>query len=80
MEPGFMLERGGGPRDLQVRWVEGEPIPRLFFAGVKLEGREPMPVTTFRCVRRLWVSRVVREAGCVSSWTIGPRQRRELTS
>ena len=49
MEPGFMLERGGGPRDQQVRWVEGEPIPRLFFSGVKLEGREPMPVTTFRC-------------------------------
>jgi len=49
MEPGFMLERGGGPRDQQVRWVEGEPVPRLFFSGVKLEGREPMPVTTFRC-------------------------------
>ena len=49
MEPGFMLERGGGPHDQQVRWVEGEPTPRLFFSGVKLEGREPMSVTTFRC-------------------------------
>jgi hypothetical protein len=27
MEPGFMLERGDGPLDLQVRWVEGEPTP-----------------------------------------------------
>ena len=26
MESGFMIERGGGPRDQQVRWVEGEPI------------------------------------------------------
>jgi uncharacterized protein DUF6487 len=51
MEPGFMLERGGGPHDQQVRWVEGEPTPRLFFSGVKLERREPMPVTTFRCDR-----------------------------
>ena len=44
-----MIERGGGPRDQQVRWVEGEPIPRFWFHGVKLEGREPVPVTTFRC-------------------------------
>ena len=49
MEPGFMLERGGGPRDQQVRWVEGEPVARWFFSGVKLEGREALPVTTFRC-------------------------------
>jgi hypothetical protein len=51
MEPGFMLERGHGPSDQQVRWVEGEPTPRLFFSGVKLGGRHPMPVTTFRCDR-----------------------------
>ena len=50
MESGFMIERGGGPRDRQVRWVEGEPISHSsFFPGVHLEGREPMPVTTYRC-------------------------------
>jgi hypothetical protein len=32
-----------------VRWVEGEPIAHLLFSGVKLEGREPVPVTTYRC-------------------------------
>jgi hypothetical protein len=45
----FMIERGGGPRDRQVRWVEGEPIQRSFFPGVELEGREPMPVRIYRC-------------------------------
>jgi hypothetical protein len=49
MESGFMIERGGGPRDRQVRWVEGEPIPTLWFAGVKIQDQEPIPVTTYRC-------------------------------
>lgn len=49
MESGFMIERRGGAVDQQVRWVEGEPVPRFFFSGVRLEGREPMPVTTYRC-------------------------------
>ena len=49
MESGFMIEREGGPNDQQVRWVEGEPIPQFWFHGVKLEGREPIPVTTYRC-------------------------------
>ena len=49
MESGFMIERGGGPADQQVRWVEGAPIPRFWLHGVNLGGREPIPVTTFRC-------------------------------
>jgi len=49
MENGFMIERGYGPGEQQVRWVEGEPIPRFWSRGVNLEGREPLPVTTFRC-------------------------------
>ena len=49
MEPGFMADRAGGATDLQARWVEGEPIPRFFFDGVKMRGREPVPVSTYRC-------------------------------
>jgi hypothetical protein len=49
MESGFMLDRGAGPIDVQARWLEGAPTPRFFFDGVKMGGREPMPVTTYRC-------------------------------
>ena len=49
MEPGFMIERGGGPRDQQVKWVEGEPMSRFWFGGVKVQDQTPMPVTTYRC-------------------------------
>ena len=49
MENGFMIEHGYGPGEQQVRWVEGKPIPRFWSRGVNLEGREPLPVTTFRC-------------------------------
>ena len=51
METGFMIERSGGPGDRQVRWVEGEPIPRAWFSGVNTEGQKPIPVTTYRCER-----------------------------
>jgi len=43
MESAFMIERGGGPRDRQVRWVEGEPIPTFWFAGVKIAIRSRSP-------------------------------------
>jgi hypothetical protein len=49
METGFLIERAGGNSDRQVRWVDGEPTPESWFSGVKLEGREPARVTTFRC-------------------------------
>jgi hypothetical protein len=49
MESGFMVDRAGIGSDLQGRWVEGDPIPRFFFDGVKMQGREPLPVRTYRC-------------------------------
>jgi hypothetical protein len=49
MESGFMVDRAGGAANLQAKWVEGEPTPRFWFHGVKMQGREPIPVTTFRC-------------------------------
>ena len=49
MEPGLMLDRKDWASDLQVRWVGGEPTPKTFFGGMSLKGREPLPVTTYRC-------------------------------
>ena len=49
MASGFMADRTIFDTDLQARWVEGDPIPRFFFDGVKIQGRDPIPVTTYRC-------------------------------
>ena len=49
MEEGFILDNAHGGR-LQSEWVEGEP-ERSVWTGIKLKGREHLPVTTFRCSR-----------------------------
>jgi hypothetical protein len=51
MESGFMLDRAPGGANLQSKWLEGPPTPSFFLPGgrVKMQGREPVPVTTFRC-------------------------------
>jgi hypothetical protein len=50
MEPGFILDRApGAGAKLQAKWVEGPPTPSFWAGRVKLEGREPVPITTFRC-------------------------------
>ena len=49
MEPGLMLDAKDWASDLQARWVAGEPTPKAFFGGMNLKGREPLPVTTYRC-------------------------------
>jgi hypothetical protein len=49
MEQGLMLDRKDGGSDLQARWVRGEPTPRTFWGNVRLKGRKPLPVTTYRC-------------------------------
>ena len=48
MEPGLMLDRKEAS-DLQARGVGGEPTPQTFFGNIRLKGREPLPVTTYRC-------------------------------
>ena len=51
MEPGFLVDHThGGMQD--SRWVEGLP-ERSIWTGLKLRGRKPVPVTTFRC-RKCW--------------------------
>jgi hypothetical protein len=50
MEPGFMLDRKDNwDSGLQASWVDGEPTPKTSFGRMNLEGRERMPVTTYRC-------------------------------
>ncbi len=49
MEEGFVLDQTYGA-NVQATWVEG-PATRSFWTGVKLKGRERVPVTTLRCVR-----------------------------
>jgi hypothetical protein len=49
MEPGFIVDRAGGAANLQAKWVEGAPTQGFWRHGVKMQGREPVPVTTFRC-------------------------------
>jgi hypothetical protein len=50
MESGFILDRAGGGPKWQAQWVEGPPTPSFWISGrVNVKGREPVPVTTFRC-------------------------------
>ena len=50
MESGFILDRAAGAANAQAKWLEGLPTPS-FWPGdrVKMQGRQPVPVTTFRC-------------------------------
>ena len=50
MEAGFILDRGAGAANAQAKWLEGVPTPS-FWPGdrVKMQGRRPLPVITFRC-------------------------------
>ena len=49
MEEGFILDNSHGAR-LQSEWIEGAP-ERSWWAGLKLKGRDKVPVATFRCSR-----------------------------
>jgi hypothetical protein len=49
MEEGFVLDQSQG-RNLQSAWIEGPPSPS-FWTGLKMRGRERLPVTTMRCVK-----------------------------
>ena len=49
MEEGFILDVTYGAR-LQSEWIEGTPEPSRW-SGLKVKGKEHLPVTTFRCPR-----------------------------
>ena len=48
MEDGYLLEAGESNARSVTRWVEGEP-EKSFWTGLRLKGRDVMPVTTYRC-------------------------------
>jgi len=48
MVPGFLLEKGDSNWLGRTEWLEGEP-EKSFWSGIKTEGRERLPVSTFRC-------------------------------
>ncbi|MEO8576251.1 MAG: hypothetical protein ABI556_06120 [Gemmatimonadales bacterium] len=49
MEDGFVLDQTYGA-NTQSAWIEGPPV-RSVWTGVKLKGKERVPVTTLRCSR-----------------------------
>ena len=60
MEDGFVLDNTYGAR-LQSGWVEGEP-ERSFWTGVKVKGKELLPIITWRCPRCGYLESYARQA------------------
>lgn len=48
MEPGFVLDQTYGA-NMQSAWVEGPPQTSFWTGGLKVRGRERIPVRTYRC-------------------------------
>ena len=50
MHPGYFLDSKHGERRGATEWVAGPP-QKSFWMGLKIKGREVVPVTVFRCER-----------------------------
>ena len=50
METGFLIDVGYGQTAVP-NWVAGEPVSSFWSAGLKLRGKDKLPVTTYRCRR-----------------------------
>ena len=50
MHPGFFLDSKHGERRGLTEWVAGAP-EKSFWMGLKIKGRQVLPVTVFRCER-----------------------------
>lgn len=48
MEAGFIIDVGYG-KTAVPRWAAGEPVSSFWSNGLKLRGKEQLPVTTYRC-------------------------------
>ena len=48
MAPGFLLDRGYNDQGRVAEWIEGAPDPS-FWQGLKLDGRQRLPVESWRC-------------------------------
>jgi hypothetical protein len=49
LEPGFVIDVGYGTKTVP-KWVAGEP-EKSIWTGLKLGGKEQLPITTYRCRR-----------------------------
>lgn len=49
MTEGFIIDNSYGTRTVNT-WVEGEPTKSIW-TGIKMLGRKPMDITTWRCTR-----------------------------
>jgi hypothetical protein len=49
MEPGFVLDETRNQHAVAT-WIEGAP-ESSFWMGIKLRGKQRLPVTTYRCRR-----------------------------
>jgi len=50
MTEGFLIDKGHGGSRSVSSWLEGVP-ERSFWMGIKLRGRAPLEVATWRCDR-----------------------------
>jgi hypothetical protein len=49
MEPGYVIDTGYGSLGVP-KWISGEPV-RSIWTGLKVRGKEQLPVKTYRCRR-----------------------------
>ena len=49
MEPAYVIDEGYGTRTV-ANWVGGEP-ERSIWTGLKLRGKDKLPIVTYRCRR-----------------------------
>jgi hypothetical protein len=49
MQPGYIVDEGHATRTV-ANWVAGEP-ERSMWNGLKLRGKEKLPIATYRCGR-----------------------------
>jgi hypothetical protein len=50
MQAGYVVDRGDSNVPSVSRWVEGAP-EKSFWTGLKMNDRDVLPVTTYRCER-----------------------------
>jgi uncharacterized protein DUF6487 len=48
MESGYVVDVGYG-KTAVPKWVGGEPVSSIWYSGLKLRGKDQLPVTTYRC-------------------------------
>ena len=61
MEPGYLLDIAYGGKTAQEKWTAGAPEPSVW-TGLKLRGKQQLPVTTYRCPKCGYLESYARPA------------------